>query len=85
LEGLSWYDFKVRERTILVGDFFSNKKMLFSRILYPNEIGCSDPAECLKICGSEGGCSNIAYPKLGKPKLFYLRVLSNLFIEFKII
>ena len=37
---------------------------MISRILYPNEIGCSDPVECFKICGSEGGCSNIAYPKL---------------------
>ena len=37
---------------------------MISRILYPNQIGCSDPVECKAICGSEGGCSNIAYPKL---------------------
>lgn len=28
------------------------------------EIGCSDPDLCKGICGSENGCSNIAYPKL---------------------
>jgi uncharacterized sodium:solute symporter family permease YidK len=28
------------------------------------DIGCSDPESCKTICGSENGCSNIAYPKL---------------------
>lgn len=27
-------------------------------------VGCGDPRECKKICGSEAGCTNIAYPKL---------------------
>ncbi|XP_035219556.1 sodium/glucose cotransporter 5-like [Stegodyphus dumicola] len=35
-----------------------------SRILFPNEIACSSPAACKEICGSELGCTNIAYPKL---------------------
>ncbi|XP_042293295.1 sodium/glucose cotransporter 5 [Sceloporus undulatus] len=37
---------------------------MISRILYPDEVGCVEPAECARICGSEVGCSNIAYPKL---------------------
>lgn len=35
-----------------------------ARVLYRNEIGCSDPDMCKSICDSEGGCSNIAYPTL---------------------
>ncbi|GFU52894.1 hypothetical protein NPIL_363712 [Nephila pilipes] len=35
-----------------------------ARILFPNEIACSDPMKCKEICGSELGCTNIAYPKL---------------------
>ncbi|XP_047497066.1 sodium/glucose cotransporter 5-like [Penaeus chinensis] len=35
-----------------------------ARILYPERVGCADPQECMKICGSPGGCSNIAYPEL---------------------
>ncbi|XP_060138780.1 sodium/mannose cotransporter SLC5A10-like [Zootoca vivipara] len=27
-------------------------------------VGCVDPEECSRVCGSEVGCSNIAYPKL---------------------
>ena len=27
-------------------------------------MGCVVPAECLRACGAEIGCSNIAYPKL---------------------
>nr|XP_016853372.1 PREDICTED: uncharacterized protein LOC107983619 [Anolis carolinensis] len=30
----------------------------------PDDVGCVDPGECARICGSEVGCSNIAYPKL---------------------
>ncbi|KAG9349780.1 hypothetical protein JZ751_026133 [Albula glossodonta] len=26
--------------------------------------GCVDPEECVKVCGAEVGCSNIAFPKL---------------------
>ncbi|KAG2455617.1 SC5AA protein, partial [Polypterus senegalus] len=29
-----------------------------------NSVACVDPMECLQVCGSEVGCSNIAYPKL---------------------
>ncbi|CAG2120832.1 unnamed protein product, partial [Medioppia subpectinata] len=35
-----------------------------ARALWPDEIGCSNPDICKKICGSESGCSNIAYPLL---------------------
>ena len=37
---------------------------LFSVFLFPETVGCSDPAVCKEICGSESGCSNIAYPTL---------------------
>ncbi|XP_015267632.1 PREDICTED: sodium/glucose cotransporter 2 [Gekko japonicus] len=37
---------------------------MISRILYPDEIACVVPEECKRICGTEVGCSNIAYPKL---------------------
>jgi len=32
-----------------------------ARVLYRNEIGCSDPAQCKRICGSESGCTDIAF------------------------
>lgn len=35
-----------------------------ARVLFPDRVGCSDPEECLKICGSANGCSNIAYAEL---------------------
>ncbi len=37
---------------------------MISRVLYKNTVGCSDPDECFKICGSRNGCSNSAYPML---------------------
>ncbi|XP_029964409.1 sodium/glucose cotransporter 2 isoform X2 [Salarias fasciatus] len=37
---------------------------MISRVLYPDEVGCVVPEECKKVCGTEVGCSNIAYPKL---------------------
>ncbi|XP_058139349.1 sodium/mannose cotransporter SLC5A10 [Dasypus novemcinctus] len=37
---------------------------MISRALYPDDVGCVVPAECLRACGAEIGCSNIAYPKL---------------------
>lgn len=37
---------------------------MISRILYPNEVACVDPKECMEFCGASVGCSNIAYPKL---------------------
>ncbi|XP_048373437.1 sodium/glucose cotransporter 2 [Sphaerodactylus townsendi] len=37
---------------------------MISRVLYPDEIACIVPEECQRICGTEVGCSNIAYPKL---------------------
>ncbi|XP_042881924.1 sodium/glucose cotransporter 5-like [Penaeus japonicus] len=35
-----------------------------ARILYPERVACADPEECIKICGSPGGCTNIAYVEL---------------------
>uniref|UniRef100_A0A8C8VKJ5 Sodium/mannose cotransporter SLC5A10 n=1 Tax=Pelusios castaneus TaxID=367368 RepID=A0A8C8VKJ5_9SAUR len=37
---------------------------MISRVLYADAVSCVDPDECLRVCGSEVGCSNIAYPKL---------------------
>ena len=37
---------------------------MISRILFPDEVACSDPELCKRICGKEKGCSDIAYPKL---------------------
>ncbi|XP_003227742.1 sodium/glucose cotransporter 2 [Anolis carolinensis] len=37
---------------------------MISRILYPDDVACVIPEECMRICGTEVGCSNIAYPKL---------------------
>ncbi|XP_069840312.1 sodium/mannose cotransporter SLC5A10 isoform X1 [Dendropsophus ebraccatus] len=37
---------------------------MISRALYPDSVGCVVPEECVKFCGAEVGCSNIAYPKL---------------------
>ncbi|XP_012941295.1 sodium/glucose cotransporter 4 [Aplysia californica] len=37
---------------------------MVSRILFPDEVACSDPVTCDRVCGNEAGCSNIAYPLL---------------------
>uniref|UniRef100_A0A8C6MKV3 Sodium/mannose cotransporter SLC5A10 n=1 Tax=Nothobranchius furzeri TaxID=105023 RepID=A0A8C6MKV3_NOTFU len=37
---------------------------MISRALYPDSVGCVDPEECVRVCGTEVGCSNIAFPKL---------------------
>ncbi|XP_038129072.1 sodium/glucose cotransporter 2 isoform X2 [Cyprinodon tularosa] len=37
---------------------------MISRILYPDDVGCVVPEICKEVCGTEVGCSNIAYPKL---------------------
>ena len=29
-----------------------------------DDVGCVVPSECLRACGTETGCSNVAYPKL---------------------
>lgn len=29
-----------------------------------DSVGCVDPEECVRVCGTEVGCSNIAFPKL---------------------
>ncbi|KAK2497982.1 hypothetical protein MC885_013799 [Smutsia gigantea] len=37
---------------------------MISRILYTEKIACVLPSECKKYCGTEVGCTNIAYPTL---------------------
>ncbi|KAK7162193.1 hypothetical protein R3I94_004750 [Phoxinus phoxinus] len=37
---------------------------MISRALYPDTVACVDPEECVKVCGAEVGCSNLAFPKL---------------------
>ncbi|XP_044517074.1 sodium/glucose cotransporter 2 isoform X2 [Gracilinanus agilis] len=37
---------------------------MISRILYPDKVACVVPEVCKQICGTEVGCSNIAYPLL---------------------
>ncbi|XP_015668033.1 sodium/glucose cotransporter 4 isoform X2 [Protobothrops mucrosquamatus] len=44
--------------------FFIVMPGMISRALFPDEVGCVDPAICEKVCGTKVGCSNIAYPKL---------------------
>ncbi|KAK3530612.1 hypothetical protein QTP86_028868 [Hemibagrus guttatus] len=43
-------------------------RFLLSTLCYPgpptDSVGCVDPEECMKVCGAEVGCSNIAFPKL---------------------
>jgi len=37
---------------------------MISRVLFTDEVGCSDPDVCWEVCQNRHGCSNIAYPKL---------------------
>ncbi|KAK7087212.1 hypothetical protein V1264_021288 [Littorina saxatilis] len=37
---------------------------MIARVLFPDIVGCADPDECEKYCGSRSGCTNIAYPTL---------------------
>ncbi|XP_041368703.1 sodium/glucose cotransporter 4-like isoform X2 [Gigantopelta aegis] len=43
---------------------------MIARIMFPDEVACSDPEVCKCICENPAGCSNIAYP------LLVLRILS---------
>ena len=44
---------------------------MISRSLWPNDIACKTPEECLKACDSKVGCTNVAYP------LLVMRILPN--------
>ena len=35
-----------------------------ARILFPDEVACSNPKICKSLCGKEQGCYDIAYPTL---------------------
>uniref|UniRef100_A0A8C8Y1A5 Sodium/glucose cotransporter 1 n=2 Tax=Panthera TaxID=9688 RepID=A0A8C8Y1A5_PANLE len=37
---------------------------MISRILYTEKVACTVPSECKKYCGTEVGCTNMAYPTL---------------------
>ncbi|XP_012935634.1 sodium/glucose cotransporter 4 [Aplysia californica] len=37
---------------------------MISRVLFPDEVACTDPDICESVCGNRAGCTNIAYPKL---------------------
>ncbi|EDO44833.1 predicted protein, partial [Nematostella vectensis] len=37
---------------------------MISRVLSPDRVACSTRESCMAVCGSEVGCSNIAYPEL---------------------
>ena len=37
---------------------------MISRVLYPDTVGCVDPAVCEKFCNNPVSCSNTAYPAL---------------------
>ncbi|XP_046559241.1 sodium/myo-inositol cotransporter-like [Haliotis rubra] len=37
---------------------------MISRILYPDDVACTNPDYCMSVCQSRAGCSNIAYPRL---------------------
>lgn len=40
-------------------------RSLFRILLFiVDTVGCRDPEVCMAVCGSESGCSNIAYPTL---------------------
>nr|KAG5694949.1 hypothetical protein BaRGS_031232 [Batillaria attramentaria] len=37
---------------------------MISRVLYPDEVACTNPDYCMEVCQSKAGCSNIAFPRL---------------------
>ncbi|KAM6934297.1 sodium/myo-inositol cotransporter [Xenentodon cancila] len=37
---------------------------MISRIMFADEIACIGPEHCMAVCGSQAGCSNLAYPRL---------------------
>lgn len=44
---------------------------MIAKVLWPNEIACSDSEVCSAICGSKGGCNDVAFP------LLVLRLMPN--------
>ncbi len=37
---------------------------MISRVLFPDDVGCSTAESCMDVCGSTSGCSNVAFPNL---------------------
>ena len=44
---------------------------MISRVLYKDDIGCADPASCLRYCDNKYGCSNSAYPRYSAALKFH--------------
>lgn len=44
---------------------------MISRVLFPDEVGCSDPDVCNELCLNPNGCSDVAFP------LLVLRILPD--------
>ncbi|XP_046556701.1 sodium/myo-inositol cotransporter-like [Haliotis rubra] len=44
--------------------FFMVMPGMISRVLYPDDVACTNPDYCMSVCQSRAGCSNIAYPRL---------------------
>ncbi|MPC42544.1 Sodium/glucose cotransporter 4 [Portunus trituberculatus] len=59
-----WCADQVMVQRVMAARSLSHAKGMISRVLFPNEVGCVDPEECYKFCGSRVSCSNSAYPKL---------------------
>ena len=39
-------------------------ELLYKKSKYTDEVACTDPLICERVCGNPNGCSNIAYPKM---------------------
>ncbi|XP_067658524.1 sodium/myo-inositol cotransporter-like [Haliotis asinina] len=44
--------------------FFMVMPGMISRVMYPDDVACTNPDYCMSVCQSRAGCSNIAYPRL---------------------
>lgn len=47
-----------------VVQLYINVKNICLCLHVSDSVGCVDPEECVRVCGAEVGCSNIAFPKL---------------------
>jgi len=40
-----------------------------ARVLFPDEVGCATPEDCMRVCNSRAGCTNLAFVKLVNEKM----------------
>ena len=40
-----------------------------ARVLFPNSVGCATPEDCMRVCNSRSGCTNIAFIMLVNEKM----------------